>query len=96
MRRDVGKKAESNTGKGSCCRWIVAGMRAHHQAKFFKLKNFYLESKDMLPTLLQTDGRRKEKQTTSKMMMDSNELRSKFPKRRKLQIAIPEGRMRST
>ena len=71
-------------------------MRAHHQIKFFKLKNFYLESKDMQPTLLETDGRMKGKQTTSKIMMDLNKLRSKFPKRRKLQIAILEGHMSST
>ena len=37
----------------------------------------------------------KGKQTTSKIMMDLNKLRSKFPKRRKLQIAILEGHVSS-
>ena len=42
----------------------------------------------MLPTLLWTGERRKEKQTTSKMMMDLYFFRSRFLTRRKPQIAI--------
>lgn len=42
-----------------------AGMNPHDQENPFKQKSFYLETKDMLPTMLRSDEKMRERQETS-------------------------------